>query len=135
METRASSVWRPGKNKFALEPRFVARPGGEAEDDGWLLTVMFDSGAPLAVPAAAAPWPSRMSCSCQCQRSWSPTHPSPSGATPCAVLPADTQVCQLVVLDAADLEKGPVAVLQFAKPVPSGLHGCWSDTYYGPEAA
>jgi all-trans-8'-apo-beta-carotenal 15,15'-oxygenase len=51
------------------------------------------------------------------------------------VLPADTQVCQLVVLDAADLEKGPVAVLQFAKPVPSGLHGCWSDTYYGPEAA
>ena len=63
------------------------------------------------------------------------SHPPPPAATPRAVLPADTQVCQLVVLDARDLEKGPVAVLQFAKPVPSGLHGCWTDTYYGPEAA
>jgi carotenoid cleavage dioxygenase-like enzyme len=34
----------PGFQLFASEPKFVARPGAMEEDDGWLLTVIFDSG-------------------------------------------------------------------------------------------
>ena len=48
------------------------------------------------------------------------------------MLDSDTQQSQLVILDARDLHKGPVALLQFTHAVPSGLHGCWSGTYYGP---
>lgn len=88
--TGTAALWRPGYQKFALEPKFVGRPGATKEDDGWLLTVMFDSG---------------------------------------------TQDCHLVILDAQHLEAGPVASLKFRDPVPSGLHGCWSSTYYGPDAA
>ena len=81
---------QPSALPLPAEPKFVARPGAITEDDGWLLTVMFDS---------------------------------------------DTQQSQLVILDARDLHKGPVALLQFAHVVPSSLHGCWSSTYYGPVAS
>lgn len=44
-DTREVEVWLPGACQFALEPKFVARPGATAEDDGWLLCMLFDSGA------------------------------------------------------------------------------------------
>jgi hypothetical protein len=45
---------------------------------------------------------------------------------------ADDQRSHLVILDARDVEAGPVALLRFRDPIPSGLHGCWSSAYYGP---
>ena len=36
-------VFNPGPRRWAGEPIFVPRPGGEAEDDGWVLAVVFDS--------------------------------------------------------------------------------------------
>jgi hypothetical protein len=87
-----TSVWRPGFQKFALEPRFVARPGATAEDDGWLLTVMFDSGAASSGARAAGG-----ACAC--------TH--------LACLLAGTLDCHLVILSAQHLEQGPVAMLKF----------------------
>ncbi|EFN55590.1 hypothetical protein CHLNCDRAFT_134121 [Chlorella variabilis] len=83
----SAAVWQPGHQKYALEPKFVGRPGSTQEDDGWLLTVVFDSA---------------------------------------------TLVCRLVILDARDVEAGPVATLRFRQPVPSGLHGCWTATSYAP---
>ena len=53
MASNHVSVWQPGHRKFALEPKFVARPGASEEDDGWLLTVMFDSGGEVPAPAHA----------------------------------------------------------------------------------
>lgn len=44
MATGTTAVWRPGFQRFALEPKFVPRPGATAEDDGWLLSVVFHSG-------------------------------------------------------------------------------------------
>lgn len=44
MAAGTTAVWRPGFQHFALEPKFVPRPGASAEDDGWLLSVMFHSG-------------------------------------------------------------------------------------------
>lgn len=43
-EESKADVWMPGFQQFASEPKFVAKPGAQAEDDGWLITVMFDAG-------------------------------------------------------------------------------------------
>ena len=38
--TIETEIWAPGKHKFLLEPTFVARRGGDGEDDGWLLMLV-----------------------------------------------------------------------------------------------
>lgn len=38
------------------------------------------------------------------------------------------------VLDAADFSKGPVATLWLKHHVPHGLHGFYSEGYFGPQA-
>ena len=40
-----AAVWAPGPRSFTQEPVFVPRPGGTAEDDGWLLLLVFDAEA------------------------------------------------------------------------------------------
>ena len=40
---------------------------------------------------------------------------------------------ELVVLDALDIEAGPIAVLPLRNPIPHGLHGNWVGAYTGPE--
>ena len=39
---------------------------------------------------------------------------------------------ELVVLNAQDIEAGPIAVLPLRESIPHGLHGNWSDSYMGP---
>lgn len=41
---------------------------------------------------------------------------------------------EAVVLDAADIEAGPVATLPLASPVGYGIHGSWTPSYFGPSA-
>ena len=36
------------------------------------------------------------------------------------------------IMDASDFSKGPVARLWLNDHVPHGLHGCYSERYYGP---
>ena len=49
-DTEPAALWAPGAGFFLGEPQFVARPGaaadgaGAAEDDGWLIGWVFDSG-------------------------------------------------------------------------------------------
>lgn len=45
---------------------------------------------------------------------------------------AKLQRSELVLLDAADIEAGPIAVLPLASPVGYGIHGTWIPAYYGP---
>lgn len=45
---------------------------------------------------------------------------------------AKLQRSELVLLDAADIEAGPIAVLPLASPVGYGIHGTWVPAYYGP---
>lgn len=45
---------------------------------------------------------------------------------------AELQRSELVLLDAADIEAGPIAVLPLASPVGYGIHGTWVPTYFGP---
>ncbi|KAJ7544296.1 hypothetical protein O6H91_09G073100 [Diphasiastrum complanatum] len=37
-----------GPNKFGSEPQFVARPGGMDEDDGWLITYVYDRSSDMS---------------------------------------------------------------------------------------
>lgn len=39
----ATDVYFPGRHAFAQEPIFVPRPGGTAEDDGWVMTLVYDA--------------------------------------------------------------------------------------------
>lgn len=38
-----TDVWDAGPNQFAQEPIFCPRPGAEAEDDGWIFTMVYDT--------------------------------------------------------------------------------------------
>lgn len=40
---------------------------------------------------------------------------------------------ELVLLDALDIEAGPIAVMPLRKPLPHGLHGNWAEAYTGPK--
>ncbi|MDY6804267.1 MAG: carotenoid oxygenase family protein, partial [Cyanobacteriota bacterium] len=80
-ETGERQVWSAAPRGFAGEPIFVPRPGGAAEDDGWLLMLMYDGA----------------------------NHRS-----------------DLVILDAGDLSKEPVARLHLKHHVPYGLHGSFT---------
>eukprot|EP00193_Tetraselmis_chui_P004281 CAMPEP_0177756240 /NCGR_PEP_ID=MMETSP0491_2-20121128/2999_1 /TAXON_ID=63592 /ORGANISM="Tetraselmis chuii, Strain PLY429" /LENGTH=647 /DNA_ID=CAMNT_0019271801 /DNA_START=262 /DNA_END=2205 /DNA_ORIENTATION=+ len=40
---------------------------------------------------------------------------------------------EMIVMDAADIEGGPVAVCKLRHSVPHGLHGGWSTSYFGPD--
>ncbi|MBW4682564.1 MAG: carotenoid oxygenase family protein [Microcoleus vaginatus WJT46-NPBG5] len=82
-------IWSAAPRGFAGEPVFVPRPGSRAEDDGWLIMLVYDSAH----------------------------HRS-----------------DVVILDARDLNKGPVARLHLKHHVPYGLHGSFTPEYFGPNA-
>jgi carotenoid cleavage dioxygenase len=37
------AVWRPGQHRMASEPLFVRAADGRSDDEGWLLTMVFDA--------------------------------------------------------------------------------------------
>lgn len=79
--TGERQIWSAAPRGFAGEPIFVPRPGGVAEDDGWLLVLMYDAA----------------------------NHRS-----------------DVVILDARDLTKAPVARLHLQHHIPYGLHGSFA---------
>ena len=36
-------IWSPAPRGFAGEPVFVPRPGGTEEDDGWIISMVYDA--------------------------------------------------------------------------------------------
>ena len=43
VSTGDATVFRVGEEQYPGEPVFVPRPGGDAEDDGWVLTMVYDA--------------------------------------------------------------------------------------------
>ena len=42
MASVATEVWAPGRLQYTQEPIFVPRAGGAAEDDGWVLLLVYN---------------------------------------------------------------------------------------------
>ena len=49
MDTGAVDAYDHGRHRFMSQPCFVGRPGADAEDDGWLLSLTHDAGVGGAV--------------------------------------------------------------------------------------
>lgn len=45
---------------------------------------------------------------------------------------ADTARSEIVLFDAQRIEEGPICRMALRKPLPSALHGCWTDQFFGP---
>lgn len=87
LKSGSRELWSAAPEGFVSEPIFVARPGAMKEDDGWLLTLVYDSAH----------------------------HRS-----------------DLVILDARDLNRAPVAKLHLKHHVPYGLHGSFTPHCFDP---
>ncbi|MEG5041557.1 MULTISPECIES: carotenoid oxygenase family protein [unclassified Microcoleus] len=79
--TGERQIWSAAPRGFAGEPVFVLRPDAVAEDDGWLLLLMYDAAHHRST---------------------------------------------LVILDARDITKGPLARLHLKQHIPYGLHGSFT---------
>ena len=86
LTTGKQQIWSAAPRGFLGEPLFVPRPGGTAEDDGWLLVLMYDAAK----------------------------HRS-----------------DVVILDAADLNREPLARLHLKHHIPYGLHGSFTKFVVG----
>ena len=80
VETGHSTTIALGATQYPSEPVFVPRPGAMAEDDGYLLTLVYD---------------------------------------------AVSHHSHLTVLDARDLQRGPLARAWFDHHIPFTFHGIW----------
>ncbi|MFW6264035.1 MAG: carotenoid oxygenase family protein [Cyanobacteriota bacterium] len=80
-KTGERQLWSAAPSGFVSEPVFVAKPNATAEDEGWLLTMVYDGSQ----------------------------HRS-----------------DIVILDAQDLNLGPVGRLHLKHHIPYGLHGNWT---------
>ncbi len=78
--TSKSETHEFGEGRYGGEPVFVPRPGSTVEDDGWLVTFVYDKGEDIS---------------------------------------------ELVVLDAQDITKEPIARVLIPQRVPYGFHGTW----------
>jgi 8'-apo-carotenoid 13,14-cleaving dioxygenase len=88
LQTGVCTQYAPGPGRHAGEPYFVPREGARAEDDGYLLSYVFDAGRGRS---------------------------------------------ELVVLDARDLARPPLASVLLPGRVPYGFHGSWvPDGWDGP---
>ncbi len=87
MQSDERQFWSAAPHGFVSEPVFVPRPTAQAEDDGWLLVLVFDS---------------------QHDRS------------------------NLVILDAQNLLRGPLAQLHLRHHIPYGLHGTFTPSCFAP---
>jgi all-trans-8'-apo-beta-carotenal 15,15'-oxygenase len=88
MQNGTEQLWNDTPYGFPGEPVFVPRKGGTQEDDGWVLSLVYDAAH----------------------------HRS-----------------DVVILDARDIAKGPLARLHLKQHIPHGFHGNFADEYFGPQ--
>ena len=80
-----TDIWDGGPDQFAQEPIFCPRPGAKEEDDGWVLTMVYD---------------------------------------------CKTDSSQLVILNAQNLEAGPVARIKLNHRIPYGMSRHWQSCFW-----
>lgn len=107
LERGTQEIWSAAPRGFCAEPIFVPRP--RSRDLAALVTP--DVGDPLNNTAADE------------DDGWLLT----------LVYDAAVHRSKLVILDARDLSRGPLAVLHLKQHIPHGLHGSFTSQYFGPQ--
>ncbi len=107
LETGARQIWSAGPRGFVAEPIFVPRP--RTPELAAFTTP--DVGNPLDNTASGE------------DDGWLLT----------LVYDAAQHRSALVILDASDLERGPLAVMHLHHHIPHGLHGSFTAQWFGPE--
>ncbi len=79
--TGETQLWDAAPTGYVSEPIFVPKPQAQEEDEGWLLTLVYDG---------------------------------------------ENHRSDVVILDASDLRKPPIAKLHLKHHIPYGLHGSWT---------
>jgi len=112
MQTGQSWLWTKHDRYYLGEPQFIARkqePGVHPSQDA------HHSG-----------------CSCVQDCASGQQRGEDDGWLMALCYDAARHQSELVVLDALDIEGGPIAVLPLRETIPHGLHGDWSEVYTGP---
>ena len=122
-------LWSKGSHYFMGEPQFI--PRNKSDDPGLSpleqrCTSHKGSHVNSAAQAAST---SASSSSCD---GIAAGIPEDNGWIMSVGFDAQLQRSEVVLLDAADIEAGPIAVLPLASPVGYGIHGTWVPDYYGP---
>ena len=158
--TGALQLWSKGARYFMQEPQFI--PRRTSEDPGVSPLLQFHNGphsngsgsnqftsdseltSTSSSESATVPKPgTNASCkssagahSNQCDHDPADSEPShvqeDDGWILAVGFDAEKQQSEVVLLDAADIEAGPIATLPLAAPVGYGIHGTWVPAYYGP---
>ena len=127
METGALQLWSKGPQYFMGEPQFIPR---KQTQDPYVKPVH----AAVGGNGSESPRPDSAE-----RDNTSSTESSPrmqmkedDGWVLSVGFDAELQQSELVLLDASDIEAGPIATLPLHTPVGYGLHGTWVPAYYGP---
>lgn len=129
LQTGHMQLWSKGSHYFMGEPQFI--PRNKSDDPGLSpleqrCTSHKGSHVNSAAQAAST---SASSSSCD---GIAAGIPEDNGWIMSVGFDAQLQRSEVVLLDAADIEAGPIAVLPLASPVGYGIHGTWVPDYYGP---
>lgn len=131
METGTMQLWSKGPRYFLGEPQFIPRketqdpfvqlvhaaPSSNGNGNGSETTQAHSAESAGTSSAEASP-AVRMK--------------EDEGWVLAVGFDAATQQSEVVVLDASDIEAGPIATMPLRTPVGYGLHGTWVPSYYGP---
>ena len=88
LQSGTAAEYNVGAGRHSAEPVFIPKQGGTAEDEGYLMTYVYDEGKDAS---------------------------------------------ELIILDAQDLSRSPIAQIHLPARVPYGFHGNWvADSVVGP---
>jgi all-trans-8'-apo-beta-carotenal 15,15'-oxygenase len=130
VEGRNVEVWSPGKNRFALEPRFIPRNRSRSTNRNRNKTSNANSAAGKAGGGGEGSTLAAFNNSNN--NGGREGEVEDDGWLIAQLFDSEAMRSEIVILDAQNLRQGPIAIVALREPMPSALHACWSDTYYGP---
>ncbi|KAG7675184.1 hypothetical protein Ndes2526B_g08043 [Nannochloris sp. 'desiccata'] len=125
VEGRKVELWNPGKNRFALEPRFIPRNRGRNKGKN-------SNNNSTAGKAGGGGSARGVFNTSNNNKSAEEVEVEDDGWLIAQLFDSEAMRSEIVILDAQNLSQGPVAIVALNELMPSALHACWSDTYYSP---
>ena len=132
LETGRMQLWSKGPQYFMGEPQFISRKESQDPNVTPLLAMRHDnrSGSCGNGSESAQTYSADVTGTNSIESL--PQASEDDGWVLSVGFDAELQQSELVLLDASDIEAGPVAILPLQNPVGYGLHGSWVPVYFGP---